>query len=188
MFLSQIQDLASKPVKTSLWGRHLRGISSHLYPPKAQSLPGRAKGEARPRLCLQTRNAGAESPWGGEAIPQREKQSPGGLAWASLPGHSWRGLGPAPGGESGSQILALNLRASATWELVICGSQSQAGCGPQWPCRLSLRSGRTSLETSFLSSCCELNYWVSPNFMFKSWLSVPRKMALFTHGLIGDGI
>jgi len=26
MFLSQIQDLASKPVKTSLWGRHLRGI------------------------------------------------------------------------------------------------------------------------------------------------------------------
>ena len=80
MFLSQIQDLASKPVKTSLWGRHLRGISSRLSPPKAQSLPGRAKGETRPRLCLQTRNAGAESPRGGEAIPQREKQSPGGLA------------------------------------------------------------------------------------------------------------
>ena len=61
-------------------GKAFGGISSHLSPPKAQSLPGRAKAEAQPGLCLLTRNARAERPRGGEAIPQREKEIPGGLA------------------------------------------------------------------------------------------------------------
>ena len=55
------------------------GISSHSSPPRAQSLPGIAEGEAWPPLHFLTGCAGAERPWGRKPIPQKEKESPGGL-------------------------------------------------------------------------------------------------------------
>lgn len=53
-------------------------ISSHSSPRLAQSLPGTATGEAPSPLGLLTRGDRAERPGGGEAVPQKEKEGPGG--------------------------------------------------------------------------------------------------------------